>query len=276
MYIRICPICNTTFETEHSRKEACSPACARRLFAYKRGESIACPVCGKQFFPARRSDRPQRACSPSCGAILRARKETPEQKRNRGSPLPPLIFTCRACGKTFTDKKRKKDREYCSRRCTALGTVGANRGWVPDADWREQASARMRVRNPSKDPETRDKMNASLRGRTFPGARGGNGQHTPQQKALLQALGEGWISELGIGNHATNWKVLVVDIGHPDWKIAIEVDGHSHQTKKQKNRDALKEKYLLELGWTLIRLWNSEVDRDVWGCVERVLALHQS
>jgi len=274
MYIRICPICNTTFETDHPRKEACSPSCARRLPAYKRGEKVTCPVCGKPFFPPHRLDRPQRACSPSCGAILRARNETPEQKQLRSNPLPPLIFTCRVCGKTFTDPKRKKSREYCSRRCVAIGTAGGNRGWVPDTTWREQASARMRARNPSRNPEAREKMTATLRGRTFAGTRGGNGQLTPQQEALLQALVEGWVTELGIGNHATNWKVLVVDIGHPDWKIAIEVDGHSHQTKKQKTRDALKERYLSELGWKLIRFWNSEVDRDILGCVERVLALH--
>jgi very-short-patch-repair endonuclease len=89
-------------------------------------------------------------------------------------------------------------------------------------------------------------------------------------------LGEGWVGELGIRNHATNWKVLVVDIGHPEWKIAVEVDGQSHKTAKQKNRDSLKEKYLVGLGWKLIRFWNSEVDRDISGCVERVLALHRS
>lgn len=115
-----------------------------------------------------------------------------------------------------------------------------------------------------------------MRGRMFAGERGGNGQQTPQQDALLQALGEGWVGELGIGNHVTNWKVLVVDIGHPEWKIAVEVDGHSHQTKKQKTRDSLKKKYLSKPGWRLIRFWNSEVDKDVLGCVECIFALHQS
>jgi endogenous inhibitor of DNA gyrase (YacG/DUF329 family) len=152
------------------------PGLRSPALVYTRGEIIICPVCGKEFIPAHHSDCTQRACSSVCGAILRARTETLEQRQKRSNPLPPLIVTCRVCGKIFTDPKRRKTREYCSRRCASLGKAGSNRGWVPDESWRDKASARMHARNPSRDPEAREKMNAAMRGRKFAGERGGNGQ----------------------------------------------------------------------------------------------------
>lgn len=96
-------------------------------------------------------------------------------------------------------------------------------------------------------------MNQALRGRHFSGQQGGNGQVTPQQTALAAALGEGWEIKFPISNHHTNWKVLVEDIGHPRYKIAVEVDGGSHRSKKQKTRYMLKSDYLRVQGWQVIR-----------------------
>jgi hypothetical protein len=127
-------------------------------------------------------------------------------------------------------------------------------------------SKRMKENNPMCDPETRERASAALRGRKFSGQRGGNGQITPQQCALAERLG--WEMEYPIPTGVSNWPAAVVDIANPDSKIAVEVDGGSHQTKKQKNRDRRKERMLKKVGWTVLRFWNSQVDENI----EEVLA----
>jgi hypothetical protein len=132
----------------------------------------------------------------------------------------------------------------------------------------------MKQSNPMVVPEHREKASAKLRGRTFSGIRGGNGQLTSQQTTLASALG--WEMEVTIPSGNPKWPVLVVDIGNLDLKIAVEVDGYSHRTAKQKNRDQMKTEMLKAIDWFLIRFWNSEVDNDLEKCVSSVLNLCQA
>jgi hypothetical protein len=120
----------------------------------------------------------------------------------------------------------------------------------------------MQENNPSHDPEVRERISASLRGKGFCGERGGNGQITPQQSTLAKRLGPGWEVEYPIPTGVSKWHTALVDIANPDLRIAVEVDGASHKTKKQKNRDRRKEKMLRDVGWKILRFWNSQVDED--------------
>ena len=59
-----------------------------------------------------------------------------------------------------------------------------------------------------------------------------------------------------------------------DLKLGIEVDGHDyHKTKKQRTKDARKDRHLALLGWEVVRFTGSEVFQDPVGCVMEVKEL---
>ena len=95
--------------------------------------------------------------------------------------------------------------------------------------------------------------------------RGGKPRITKPQMKLATALGlldnmEHIVltkGAKGIVPSLPSW--YPVDIAHPQSKIAIEVDGNSHRTKKWKFIDARKEKVLSFLGWLVLRFWNKDV-----------------
>ncbi|MBI2755365.1 MAG: DUF559 domain-containing protein [Chloroflexi bacterium] len=113
----------------------------------------------------------------------------------------------------------------------------------------------------NRDPAVRAKVTTALRGRTFAGLRGGNGALTPQQIRLQEVLG--WSAEFCIPTGQRSWPCARVDLAEPALKIAVEIDGASHHTAKQKNRDMRKTAMLVALGWTVLRFWNAEVDRQL-------------
>lgn len=47
---------------------------------------------------------------------------------------------------------------------------------------------------------------------------------------------------------------FVVDIAFKPERIAIEVDGSSHDSKKQKRRDSLRDNFFYQNGWVVIRV----------------------
>lgn len=274
MLTKQCPICGKSFQTTNPQKLTCRYICATRHEALMRGDIGKCPVCGKEFIQIKIRNEKQRTCSKVCGSKLRFQKETKKQKELRCPKLPPLVMNCVRCGKPFVNVKRNKTRLFCSRSCATKTRRGQNKGWIPGPEWREKASKRMKASNPMANPVNREKATTKMRGRTFSGIRGGNGQLTPQQITLATALG--WEMEVAIPSGNPKWTTLVVDIGNPDLKIAVEVDGYSHRTTKQKNRDQMKAEMLKTIGWLLIRFWNSQVDNDLEKCVSSVLNLCQA
>lgn len=54
-----------------------------------------------------------------------------------------------------------------------------------------------------------------------------------------------------------------VDFAYPDWRLAIEFDGHdSHRTPAQLQRDLTRQNLLVTAGWTVLRFtWSDVVER---------------
>jgi DNA mismatch endonuclease (patch repair protein) len=81
------------------------------------------------------------------------------------------------------------------------------------------------------------------------------------------------------------------DLAFTRWKVAVFVDGcfwHGHpdfftpgksgaywdaKIARTQERDRLANKALGEAGWEVIRLWDFEVEKDLPGCVGRVVAV---
>ena len=229
-----------------------------------------CPICGKRFTCWRRARREQVTCSVKCGAQFRKERGHPYPRP--ANARPRRKFVCEQCGKTFTEGRDGRMRRFCGRSCSTKARwqdpeiraklLNGQPGWTESR--RSRFRAYMHKLNA--DPAVREKQAATIRGKTFSGQRGGNGQLTPEQLALQLALG--WPVEYAIPTGNPAWKYAVVDLANPELRIAIECDGASHHTRKQRARDARKTAMLTALGWTLLRFWNAEITGDL----EKVLA----
>jgi hypothetical protein len=109
-------------------------------------------------------------------------------------------------------------------------------------------------------------MRAKLKGRTFL-ARGGNGKTTRQQEAIAQALGLPMEYAIPTAPVAGQFPSLPpsykVDLACPEKRLAIVVDGRSHNSPKWKFLDRRKTEILCALGWSVLRFSNREVDTNL-------------
>ena len=268
MIFKICPICGKEFQTYPSiNSETCGSVCGG-LLRKQRGLSekqkkfysdmkernkkeLICPVCGK-IFTVQAND-PQKFCSTFCSHI--GQKHTTVQLVNR---------VCAICGKEFSVKPWNK-KKTCSKSCqyTLMGLSSVGRKCS------EKKRQQMMENNPSKNPCVLQKMkDTKIKNGTlhiWSGKRGGNGQFTKEQMILYRQLGEGWFLELPIKTHRkspypTNYKV---DIGNPFLKIAIEVDGQTHNSPKQRALDLKKTSLLEVLGWRVLRFTNRQINQNL-------------
>lgn len=76
----------------------------------------------------------------------------------------------------------------------------------------------------------------------------------------------GWIYNLPVG-------IYEYDFGFPGLKIDVEIDGQWHNTKKQKLKDNLRDKYTLTEGWIVVRFSAKEIQKDVSKCVDELFLL---
>ncbi len=62
----------------------------------------------------------------------------------------------------------------------------------------------------------------------------------------------------------------IVDLACREAKLAVEVDGGQH-AEKTLSYDARRTTFLEAQGWSVVRLWNNEVERNPDGAAELVL-----
>lgn len=83
---------------------------------------------------------------------------------------------------------------------------------------------------------------------------------TPAEKILWAALRGNQL--LGVSfrrSHAIG--PYIADFCAPGQKIIIELDGEPHRS--QQEADAERTQYLESLGYTVVRFWNSQVEKDL-------------
>jgi hypothetical protein len=250
------------------RKDMSKPVSSRRSTRSK-----VCPVCGKEFVPSSGGEEGRRQvhCSRAC------------QKKGVHKTVTKH---CEQCGKEFTfkssGKRNNEKRRFCGNSCAAkwrmaqperkeLAKEYMPRAWAASAaTWKGRthpgASARMKANNPNQTPEWKEKMSRIMSGRTFL-ARGGNGKLTPQQEAVANALGLPMEYSIPTRPVKHLFKSLPtcykVDVADPARKLAIEIDGQTHNTKKWKFLDKRKTGVLNALGWSVLRFSNQRVDSDL-------------
>ena len=227
-----------------------------------------CAVCGTTFTPNSWNSKMTPLCSEEC------------KRKRREENRKVLVVPCAECGKPVECKGKsalglaRRGIAYCSEECKQKRTSRIASERMAETN-RKYASQRMKENNPMSDPVAKEKMKTSMRTIGFRGKRGGNGELTPQQEALANALG--WATEVSVSTghcrdgsgYPSSYKV---DIANEILKVAIEVDGKSHKLPDRKEQDQKKTELLESLGWTVLRFWNEEVTNDLTGCVQTVLS----
>ncbi|MBV5263016.1 endonuclease domain-containing protein [Pinisolibacter aquiterrae] len=65
---------------------------------------------------------------------------------------------------------------------------------------------------------------------------------------------------------------FVVDFACLKARLAIEVDGGGHATPHAATADLRRDARLRELGFTVLRFWNQEVDREIEAVLDKIAA----
>jgi Protein of unknown function (DUF559) len=254
---RLCRACNQEFTPKKRRQVFCGRKCSLP-FKRVRPKAKHCEQCGKTFIVTGRAEARRATCSDRCRFALMGASIT----------KPPRKTTCPGCEQPFETKTKSKT--FCSNGCASRFHMRnpehrkkLEYSWQNKTDvQRAVASQRFHVLN--QDPLIKAKHAAHserMRGSGFAGLRGGNGTLTKQQEMLATVTG--YVTEYPVPTGNPSWKYAVVDLAKPERKLAIEVDGRSHQTRQQRSRDKIKERILRELGWTLLRIRNDEVDQHI-------------
>jgi hypothetical protein len=121
--------------------------------------------------------------------------------------------------------------------------------------------------NPMSDAVARTKVRASLIRRSHrPRVRGGNGRPLPEpQRLMLEALGAGWVAEYIVPTRlprSAGWPThYKLDLADPQRRLAIEIDGHCHDSACRREQDRRKTTFLAANGWCVLRITNA---RALW------------
>ena len=200
--------------------------------------------------------------------------------RQRPSRAQFAETRCKWCGVSFRHSRPAKKREFCGLSCA--GKWRAKYRPIPPEQrklmsekaaaarkGRPNPGASARMKRLNGDPEFRAKVDAisrSRKGRPWLGKRGGNGQITVPQEKLRMALGlpreclEHPIKTKPVRDRFDRIPPCYkVDIALPEHRLAIEVDGRSHDTKRVKASDRKMEAVLSSLGWKVLRFSNAAI-----------------
>lgn len=182
---------------------------------------------------------------------------------------------CAICGTAFPSKmsktrRGKQPQRFCGRRCSAIWRMNTPEHvaklHTPAARAKRAASMKLRPcpcagwnRGLKMSDAHRKNLQTAMRHHK-PHVRRGNGTGmTAAETAVSRTLPNGFIHEyaISLGKRQSGYPTCYkVDFGNPKTKIAVEVDGASHNTRLGQARDRKKEAKLQELGWLVLRVKN--------------------
>ena len=136
---------------------------------------------------------------------------------------------------------------------------------------RQTLSSEMTRKNGENSYKAKRDATAKMGGITV---RGGNGKGiTVPQQVLLNALGDDWQAEYAVatGKRSEDYPTCYkLDIANPARKIAIEVDGASHNNHNRRAQDKKKEEFLIADGWRVFRFRNADAVQRPDYCIQQI------
>src|SRR6478736_208073 len=176
-------------------------------------------------------------------------------------------MNCMICGQATTGA-RKTCSDRCRRKVSSLTMTKTNL---------IHCSERMIRNNPMRRTESLEKMKISMKGKKFK-IRGGNGRGYSKPQLLLYDKLLPFSPKMEFILKTKPLQYLYkspnhykLDLAIPSIKLAIEIDGMSHNSLKVQDADKRKEALLNGLGWIILRFTNSEVMNGIDKCEEKIL-----
>ncbi len=203
---------------------------------------------------------------------------------------------CAFCQKDFVQKRKpKKEHQgrFCGTSCSAKWrmtqpeirkkiytqeniekTASKLRGRK-----RPQCAERMRLHNPMWKEGVKEKVRSSLLAKGpdgwKPSIRCGNGYGPtgPEQVLLMLLHGVKWNIPVQTkkGKGSGYPTVYKIDLGFPELKLGIEVDGQSHNSLARQAQDKKKDDFLHSLGWRVLRFKNKDILEDTQKIISTIL-----
>lgn len=222
-----------------------------------------CLYCKKQLTPNQVYEfsrgKSKGFCSRSCGQ-LHSKYGTIENQLKQNER------TCIVCSKKF-HLPPHRIQNICSQKCAG-----------------RLSSERMRLKNPMASIDTRNKVSKTLKKLKYkPYIIGGNGRGATIPQLLLynelskfdnsftmeyiEKPGKENIIKYKCPNH------YKIDIASNIHKIAIEIDGLSHNCLKIKECDKKKDMILNSLRWKVLRFTNFQIENELQNCVQTVMSM---
>jgi very-short-patch-repair endonuclease len=261
-----CLVCGARFKKKVRDQVTCSIECGIKYKQSKKHyTSTKCETCGKEFRYS--PSRKRRFCSRNCYVKSRVGKPRSHDMSGENNPRWKgirIYVPCEHCGELFL--RTSLTRKYCSTEC-ASKEHGAKVSGEKNPNYVDFVSKtcefcgnEFKVK-PGKAFRKYCSIQCSNQGLLL-------GHETSLEKAVreqLELLGINFIPQ-----HP--FDLYTVDFLLPDYNVVIECDGeYWHSKPHQKNRDRRKDAYLRRLGYTVIRLTESEIENDVHKCVVSAL-----
>lgn len=202
-------------------------------------------------------------CSRACGNLsihYNSISDLPKYINNR------KIFKnkCSVCDSIF--ESVTKNQKTCSLKCSGV-----------------LSSIRMTDKNPMHKKETRDKVSDALKRIGHkPMKQGGNGRGNTKEQQLLYdeliKINKSFVCEYIFKTKGFNEEKIYpnhykIDIASEEFMLAIEIDGQSHNSLKVKQWDKKKTDLLISQGWKVLRLSNSQIQKELKNCVQVVMSM---
>jgi hypothetical protein len=230
-----------------------------------------CKFCNKTLNNAQVYDylrgRTKGYCSRFCSSLSVHYKNSisqPKYKIKNGRKRKIFNGNCIVCNSEF--ESTVKNQKTCNLKCA--GSL---------------SSIRMTEKNPMLNKETRDKVSDTLKKIGHkPIKQGGNGRgNTTEQQLLYDELikiNKSFVCEYIFKTKGLNEEKIYpthykIDIASKELMLAIEVDGVSHNSLKVRECDKKKTNLLLSQGWKVLRLSNSQIQKELKNCVQVVMSM---
>jgi very-short-patch-repair endonuclease len=65
----------------------------------------------------------------------------------------------------------------------------------------------------------------------------------------------------------------IVDFCCPEKQLIIEIDGGQHNTEKGREKDFIRQKYLENRGFKIVRFWNIDIDNNIQGVGQKIFEI---
>lgn len=224
------------------------PLTESQIYEYLRGKTKGC-------------------CSRLCGSLYFYYEKAislPKYKIKNGRKRKIFNGICTVCSSEF--ESIVKVQKTCSSKCAG-----------------DLSSIRMTEKNPMLNKEVRDKVSETLKRIGHkPIKQGGNGKgNTKEQQLLYDELIK--INKLFVCEYIFKTKGLndekiypthyKIDIALEELKLAIEIDGTSHNSLKVKECDKKKTNLLISQEWKVLRLSNLQIQKELENCVQAVMSM---